>query len=616
MTETAASSGGSIPPIPPVANAEIQPPTIETSQRAESTLSHVPSGISIAESVTDSSPSPSVTGRHSSRLSSDSVERRGVATKHRGKLVSIEDYQVGNTIGKGAFAEVKLGFLDNMKYAIKIIETDVILKKFSFGSRPGENKAEEQMKIVTQEIEIMKTLNHPNLVRLYEVIHDDEHIYLVMEFVEGGPIMKYYPATKSFRCTLNSRLLGNNRGVMTEDWACKIFRGLISALGYLHERHIAHRDLKPENLLVDLEGNIKVTDFGVSRHFAEERQKTQITLKQLAKSQSRGIVTKTEGTWVFYSPEMCQEIPQTYSAYMADIWAAGVCLYVFVFNVLPFFNSEVRALFREIRDKDPLEILPKSISPDLLDLFRKLLAKLAKDRLSIADIEEHPWMVATTHTFVDPFRIAEEDEDAEDDESSVEPSGHKPMETNFSDYFRTMVSTSELSGTSGNSDDDDDDKKSDKPKPRPNPPMKLESIMSNASFICSAEFDNILDDPSTPKSGVKKRVSFRNEDKLSSIMDDDFSEEAVVVVSSDPFEYSLSDSITEKEDVTPLAHAAESDMSFSDNSTISKSSTKENLVSDKKADLVAPAVSTSIEAKPAEDDGISSKPPVACCVIS
>ena len=179
-----------------------------------------------------------------------------------------------------------------------------------------------------------------------------------------------------------------------------------------------------------------------------------------------------------------------------------------------------------------------------------------------------------------------------------------------------MVSISELSGASGNSDDDDDDQKSDKPKPRPKPPMKLESIMSNASFICSAEFDNILDEPTTPKSGVKKRVSFRNEDKLSSIMDDDFSEDAVVVLSSsDPFEYSLSDSLTEKEDVTPLAHAVESDKLFSDNSTVSKSSTKENLVSDKKADLVAPAVSTSNEAKP-EDDGISSKPPVACCVIS
>lgn len=91
----------------------------------------------------------------------------------------------------------------------------------------------------------------------------------------------------------------------------EINRSLISGLRYLHERHIAHRDLKPENLLIDSRGVLKVSDFGVSRHFVEERKKDKISLKQLAKSQSRGKVTNTEGTWVFYSPEMCQETSST-----------------------------------------------------------------------------------------------------------------------------------------------------------------------------------------------------------------------------------------------------------------------------------------------------------------
>jgi hypothetical protein len=179
-----------------------------------------------------------------------------------------------------------------------------------------------------------------------------------------------------------------------------------------------------------------------------------------------------------------------------------------------------------------------------------------------------------------------------------------------------MVSISEMSGNSGTNSDDEDEK-SDSPKPRPHPPMKLESIMSNASFICSAEFDSILDDSSAPKTGVKKRVSFRNDDKLASIKDDDFSEAVIVLSSSDPFEFSISDNLTEKEDVTPPAHATQSDKSFiSKNSTVPKSPAKENSTVSKKVDSVAPAVSTGSATKPVEDDSNSSKPPVACCVIS
>ena len=123
----------------------------------------------------------------------------------------------------------------------------------------------------------------------------------------------------------------------------------MSALAYLHKNFIAHRDLKPDNLLVNFNGTLKVTDFGVSSHFTEEKRKTAINLRQLARSKSRGIVSKTEGTFPFYSPEMCAESGVGYSAYMSDLWAAGVCLWIFVFGKLPFFHSDVVQLFSMIR---------------------------------------------------------------------------------------------------------------------------------------------------------------------------------------------------------------------------------------------------------------------------
>ncbi|CAM9114706.1 unnamed protein product, partial [Ectocarpus fasciculatus] len=308
----------------------------------------------------------------------------------------LNEYTIVKKIGQGAFAEVKLAVLDDVRYAIKIIDVETIMKRrFGFGKPIDKKKTDEQMDDTTREIAIMKLMVHSNLIELYEVLRDEDnkHIYLVMEFMAGGPLMKYNPTTSRFRCTIPRTLLGNNQGMMNEHWCRRTFKALMGALGYLHCNFIVHRDLKPENILTDLEGNIKIGDFGVSRHFSEESAKETISLKRLAASQSRGRVMGTEGTWCFYSPEMCQEVPTPYSAYMADVWAASVCLYVFVFNVLPFFHAEVRTLFREIREKDPTERLPKNVSPELADLIKKLFVKDVAQRLSIDDIVKHPWML-------------------------------------------------------------------------------------------------------------------------------------------------------------------------------------------------------------------------------
>lgn len=190
----------------------------------------------------------------------------------------------------------------------------------------------------------MKLLVHPNLVQLAEIIDDDSSrmLYLVMEFCELGPVMQYNPSTSRF----TSKLTG---GVLLEGSASHIFNQLLSGLAYLHLNHIAHRDIKPDNMLIGIDGVLKISDFGVSSHFAEEKSKLSVGLRQLARSKSRGAVNKTEGTYIFWSPEMCQESASKYSAYMSDIWAASVCLWIFIFGRVPWFNPDVLQLFHLIR---------------------------------------------------------------------------------------------------------------------------------------------------------------------------------------------------------------------------------------------------------------------------
>ena len=188
---------------------------------------------------------------------------------------------------------------------------------------------------------------------------------------------------ESFIC----RLTG---GTLLESTASRIFRDLVNVLEYLHLNHIAHRDLKPDNLLVDFNGNLKVSDFGVSNYFSEEKRKKAVNMKQLSRSKSRGVVSSTEGTFPFYSPEMCRENSGAYSAYVCDVWAASVCLWIFIFGKLPWYSQDIVELFSMIRDVEP--VMPHRVSPELHHLFDKVLRKDPEKRLSIHDIQNHCWL--------------------------------------------------------------------------------------------------------------------------------------------------------------------------------------------------------------------------------
>mmetsp|Transcript_3142 Transcript_3142/g.4863 ORF Transcript_3142/g.4863 Transcript_3142/m.4863 type:complete len:622 (+) Transcript_3142:86-1951(+) len=360
----------------------------------------------------------------------------------RGRHVQVNDYHMLKSLGKGAYGEVKLAAKDlteddfgatHEKFAIKILKRNPAgderrafhMRRSSGGSdvlppvspelqSTSSNTSVAAEEITTnlseslaQEIAILKILVHPNLVKLLEIINDEnsKYVYLVLEHIEGGTVMVFDEAKGQYVYRLTKR-------VMLESTARKTFKDLISALSYLHANHIAHRDIKPDNLLVDFKGNLKLSDFGVSSHFESDRKKSAISLVALARSKSRGAVSQTEGTYSFYSPEMCTVKTGTgYSAYMADMWAASICLWIFVFGKVPFYHPEVMTLFQMIREEDPIK--PHRVSPELEHLFDMLLQKDVGVRPSAAHVRHHCWLTGETL-----FEYLKSEEDSGDSSSS------------------------------------------------------------------------------------------------------------------------------------------------------------------------------------------------------
>jgi serine/threonine protein kinase len=184
------------------------------------------------------------------------------------------------------------------------------------------------------------------------------------------------------------------------------FVDVMHGLAYLHSHHIIHRDLKPENILLDSRGIARLSDFGVSHIFDDkaagmsvspDRRPTGLTRHdtdsalEMKSMGTHGLMTKTEGTWALWSPEMC-EGSQAFSGYAADMWAAGVCLYIFVTGKLPFFTNVPMDLLDMIKEaKVPYEGL--DLSDNLLELLHMTLEKDPAQRAGVGDCLKHPFLL-------------------------------------------------------------------------------------------------------------------------------------------------------------------------------------------------------------------------------
>ncbi|KAE8592547.1 hypothetical protein XENTR_v10018785 [Xenopus tropicalis] len=262
---------------------------------------------------------------------------------HRAAPARIGYYEIDRTIGKGNFAVVKLAthIVTRAKVAIKIIDKTKL--------------DEENLKKIFREVQIMKMLCHPHIIRLYQVMETERMIYLVTEYASGGEIFDHLVA----------------HGRMAEKEARKKFKQIVAAVHFCHCRNIVHRDLKAENLLLDANLNIKIADFGFSNRF---------TPGQLLK------------TWCGSPPYAAPELfeGKEYDGPKVDIWSLGVVLYVLVCGALPFDGSTLQNL--RARVLSGKFRIPFFMSTECEHLIRHMLVLEPSKRLSMEQICKHKWM--------------------------------------------------------------------------------------------------------------------------------------------------------------------------------------------------------------------------------
>lgn len=257
----------------------------------------------------------------------------------------MQRYEVGKLLGQGTFAKVyhARNLKTNMSVAVKIVDKEKIYKAGMI----------DQIK---REISVMRLVMHPNIVQLYEVMASKTKIFFVMEYVKGGELFNKVA-----------------KGKLKEDAARKYFQQLISAVDFCHSRGVYHRDLKPENLLLDENGNLKVSDFGLSA-LAESRRLD-------------GLLHTTCGTPAYVAPEVINR--RGYDGSKADIWSCGVILYVLLAGYLPFHDANLMEMYRKIGKAEFK--FPNWISPDARKLISKMLDPDPNTRISISKIMENSW---------------------------------------------------------------------------------------------------------------------------------------------------------------------------------------------------------------------------------
>ena len=271
------------------------------------------------------------------------------------KIDFLSDYNIKGIIGKGTFSIVKLGEHKKTKekVAIKIMQKNKILSK-------------DDLIRIEREIEILKRLNHPNVIKIHKIYDDEKKFYIIMEFCENGELFNRIVEKK----------------YLTEDEAALFYYQLINGLEYIHKNNIVHRDLKPENLLLSKNDLLKIIDFGLSNYTGND------------------ILLGTPcGSPCYASPEMVSG--KRYNGYMIDVWSTGIILFAMVCGYLPFEDNDNEILFSKIL-KCKIHY-PKIMGNLTLDLMKKIITPDPKRRITLEQIKQHPFYLKGKDLFNKKF---------------------------------------------------------------------------------------------------------------------------------------------------------------------------------------------------------------------
>ncbi|KAJ7634098.1 kinase-like domain-containing protein [Mycena polygramma] len=282
-------------------------------------------------------------------------------------------WKIGRTIGTGSSGRVRVA--RNSKTgqyaAIKIVSKNILDSTRSLNHLVDD--AEHNQLSLEREIVVMKLIDHPNIMRLYDVWETSTELYLILEYVKGGELFEHL-------C---------RKGRLPTEEALGYFQQIIAAIDYCHQFNIAHRDLKPENILLDEDLNVKIADFG------------------MAAWQANGMLNTSCGSPHYAAPEIVSA--KAYNGSAADIWSCGVILHALLAGRLPFDDDDLGILLEKV--KEGVFDMPDDIDPLAQDLIQKMLTANVEDRIVMADVLVHPFYTSiqpesTSSAIPDLYRIA------------------------------------------------------------------------------------------------------------------------------------------------------------------------------------------------------------------
>eukprot|EP00357_Protocruzia_adherens_P002555 CAMPEP_0115016588 /NCGR_PEP_ID=MMETSP0216-20121206/27543_1 /TAXON_ID=223996 /ORGANISM="Protocruzia adherens, Strain Boccale" /LENGTH=535 /DNA_ID=CAMNT_0002387107 /DNA_START=45 /DNA_END=1652 /DNA_ORIENTATION=- len=307
--------------------------------------------------------SPSTSSSDSERKMNEEWEQetktraRTIFSK-RGQEVSIDDFNLLKVVGRGTFGKVMLVEKKDSKelFALKILRKDQLIDK-------------EQIEHTRTEKMIMQKVDHPFLVGLEYAFQTPEKLFFVMPYVRGGELFQHLKQIRRF----------------PEDRARFYAAEICTAIGHLHEQSIIYRDLKPENVLLDQQGHVKLTDFGMSKQLSDDERTNSFC-----------------GTPEYLAPEIITAKGHSLSA---DWWSFGILLYEMLLGIPPFYNKNNQVLYDLIRFAELKFPTKYKVSEPAQDLIRKLLNRNPEKRISYEAIKEHPFFASINWGKLDKMEI-------------------------------------------------------------------------------------------------------------------------------------------------------------------------------------------------------------------
>ncbi|KAH0891060.1 hypothetical protein HID58_053489 [Brassica napus] len=264
---------------------------------------------------------------------------------HKSKTLD-NKYMLGDEIGKGAYGRVYIGLdLENGDF--------VAIKQVSL-----ENIVQEDLNTIMQEIDLLKNLNHKNIVKYLGSLKTKTHLHIILEYVENG--------------SLANIIKPNKFGPFPESLVTVYIAQVLEGLVYLHEQGVIHRDIKGANILTTKEGLVKLADFGVATKLNEADVNTHSVV----------------GTPYWMAPEV---IEMSGVCAASDIWSVGCTVIELLTCVPPYYDLQpMPALFRIVQDDSPP--IPDSLSPDITDFLGQCFKKDSRQRPDAKTLLSHPWI--------------------------------------------------------------------------------------------------------------------------------------------------------------------------------------------------------------------------------